>query len=115
MPKKNAKVTDITTRMEWDCDVVNCDELAVVVFYSKESKPSIEMVNRINDVACEVKNGARFFSVDIDRHPNIIWNFRVSIIPTVMFFQQGQKLYENITLKDASVIQEAIEPYLAAA
>lgn len=104
-------ITDIMTRLAWDMDVVGSSHLSVILFYSCISSPSIVMIETFAQVAPQ-HTTARFFTVDVDKNSEITWQFRVSIVPTIMMFQRGQKLHEMITLKSAAQINAAIVPYL---
>ena len=50
-----------------------------------------------------------FFSVNIVFNKEIMWRFRVSILPTIMFFKNNQKLYELITIQSTQIIKKKIE------
>ena len=104
-------VKDITTLLEWDMDVVGGKQLSVVLFYSHKSAPSAQMI----DVLTEIEPRyliARIFAVDIDRNPEIVWRFRVSIIPTIMIFRNEQKLDELITARSTDEVRAAIERFM---
>ena len=104
-------ITEITTEISWDLDVVFGQNLAVVLFCSEKSSPSLKMIEIIAGVMGSVKN-VKFFLVDVDKNPDITWRFRVSIVPTIMLFWRGQKLEELITLKKQQEIEEVINRYV---
>jgi thioredoxin-like negative regulator of GroEL len=104
-------VADISTRLAWDMDIVGDDHLSVVLFYSPSCSPSMRMIDTFAQLAA-IYQDARFFTVNTNNNPEIVWQFRVSIVPTIMVFQRGQKLHEMITYKTSEEVQFAIMPFL---
>jgi len=102
-------VKNVVTRLEWDLEVVDSPLLSIVLFYSEVSEPSLRMIPTFSTLT-ERFPSARFFTVNTDKHPEITWNFRVSIVPTVMMFKNKQKLHEIITLKSEEDLAAAIQP-----
>ncbi len=104
-------ITDINSLIDWDLGVISSKDLVHILFYSKSSKPSLEMFQIIGDLSNKYKD-INFFSVDVDNNPTITWKYRVSIVPTMMMFKNGQKLSEQITLKSTEDIESVILNYL---
>jgi thioredoxin 1 len=104
-------VKEITTRLAWDMDAVGGEHLSVVLFYSRISEPSLLMIDVLAELA-PTYSTVKFFTVDTDKNPEIIWRFRVSIVPTIMMFRNEQKLQEVITAKTADELRSAIQTFL---
>lgn len=105
-------VKDVITSLEWDMDVVGGEQLSVVLFYSRSSAPSTKMIHLLTKIESYYPN-IRIFSTDVDRVPEIVWRFRVSIVPTIMIFRNEQKLHELITARTMDEVRAAIECFVS--
>ena len=104
-------IREIRTILEWEKDVFASPILAVVLFYSQSCGPSVAQIADLEMLQEEYSGRAIFTRVDVDRMNSLASNYRVSIIPTMMFFRRGQKLHEMITKRGLDEIRQAIEAF----
>ncbi len=108
---QNELITDINSLIDWELGVIGSKKLSHILFYSKISKPSLDMFPIVSKLSTQYKD-VKFFTVDVDNNPTITWKYRVSIVPTTMIFKNGQKLSEQITFKLNDEIEPGIQHYL---
>lgn len=81
----------------------------MVVFWAAWCAPCLKMMPALQEVATECADRVKVVRVNIDENPDVARTYRVSIVPTVMFFDEGQKIREIITNVPRAQLQAAID------
>lgn len=102
------QVIDVT-RDIWESEVLKADGLVLVVFWAKWCAPCIEQNRTIEMMATEYFGKVKMVRLNIDDNVDVASNYKVSIVPTTMFFKGGQKCREIITNVSRKQLEDAIE------
>lgn len=101
-------IRDVTSAT-WDGEVLKAGMLVMVVFWAKWCEPCKKMFPAVEELAAEHAEKVKFVRLDIDNNDDIAGKYRVSIVPTVMFFKNDQKLHEAICLEPKPKLKAMIE------
>ena len=100
------------TDKEWTTKVLNSPHIVLVLFSSKESAVCksefavLEKWKRETGIEVEV------FFLDVYTSPIVALNYRISILPTLIIFQSGNKRYEEICKIDLTKLNTFIQTLL---
>lgn len=90
--------------------------LAVVDFWAAWCGPCRMMAPILDDVAREqAERGVRVIKVDVDRAPEASRRFGIRSIPTLVFFRDGEPLFEMVGLVPKPVLDREIGQLLQGA
>jgi thioredoxin-like negative regulator of GroEL len=100
------------TDKEWTIKVLNAPHIVLVLFSSKESVVCksefavLEKWKRETGIEVEV------FFLDVYTSPIVALNYRISILPTLIIFQSGNKIFEEICKIDLTKLNTFIQTLL---
>ena len=100
-------VKDVTSDT-WESEVLKTDGLVMVVFWAGWCEPCIELNRTIEKMAAECSGKVKIVRLNIDESGDIASKYRVSIVPTTMFFVDGQKCREIITNVSRELLEETV-------
>jgi len=106
MEKRN--VIDVTSAM-WENEVLKFDGLVMVVFWAGWCEPYAKMAQEVEELGEKYAGKVKVVRINIDDNADLASNYRVSIVPTTMFFKEGRKCREIITNQERAQIEEAIK------
>jgi len=93
----------------WESDVLKADGLVMVVFWAEWCEPCMKMAPTVEEMAKVCPEKVKVVKLNIDDNADIASTYKVSIVPTVMFFKEGQKRREIITNVSRTQLEAAIE------
>jgi thioredoxin-like negative regulator of GroEL len=88
------------------------NKFLIILFTSRNSKPSLETLQNTKKILKKFKPNFEFFEVDIDEYPDLVVNYRASIVPTIMIFKDRIKLFEKITKMNLDDLEVIFTQYL---
>ncbi|WDV47572.1 thioredoxin family protein [Clostridiaceae bacterium M8S5] len=74
--------------------VFKSDKIVIICFYSSIFKPSLTTIEYISE-AVKKDNQFDIYKVDYYKHKEIVKNFEVITIPTIIFFKEGKEKYRT--------------------
>ncbi len=80
----------------------------LVDFYADWCGPCRMMTPVLEQLAKEMKGKAKVAKLDVDRAQKIASSFRVTSIPTVILFHDGQEVGRLVGLKDGKTLKDFI-------
>ncbi len=80
----------------WEREVLKADGLVAVLFWAPWCEPCMQMVPAVEEFARE-SVGTKVVKLNVDENDDVASTYLVSILPTVMFFREGQKRREVVT------------------
>jgi thioredoxin 1 len=93
----------------WNSEVLQAEGLVMVVFWAEWCEPCMKMAPTVEEMAKECPEKVKVVRLNIDDNADIASTYKVSIVPTVMFFKEGQKRREIITNVSRTQLEAAIE------
>lgn len=93
-------------------EVIEGKGKVLVDFYADWCSPCKMMAPIIEKVAEQYKGKITVGKVNIDEYPNLAVTYKVMSIPTLIFFDNGEKVESIIGLVDQSEVEAMINKYI---
>jgi thioredoxin 1 len=93
----------------WHQEVLQAHGLVMVAFMAPWCDPCTQVSPLLEELAAERTDRVRVVVVDVDESPDLGSRYKVSIVPTVMFFRGGVKMDEIICVPEKSLLQMKID------
>jgi|GEM_PF-532179 len=100
------------TAANWDSEVLQSKGLVVVNFYAEWSGPSQQLDTTIDELAKEYAGKVKVLKINTDENSKIAVKYKITAIPTVMFFKGGQKIDQIVGAAQKPIIKSKIDFYL---
>jgi thioredoxin 1 len=97
---------------EFVSEVENKDGIVVVDFFATWCGPCKMLSPVFDSIGEEVKDKAQFLKVDIDQSMELAHKFKVSTVPTVIVFKNGQEMDRLVGFIPKASLKEKVESYL---
>ncbi len=97
---------------EFVSEVENKDGIVVVDFFATWCGPCKMLLPVFDSIGEEVKDKAQFLKVDIDQSMELAHKFKVSTVPTVIVFKNGQEMDRLVGFIPKASLKEKVESYL---
>jgi thioredoxin 1 len=94
---------------DFDELVVGVPGITVVDFWAPWCAPCRMMEPILGEVALDwAQRGVRVVKVDVDEAPQIAADFGVRSVPTVMFFRDGEPLFEMVGMVSKPILEREL-------
>jgi len=110
MDTKTESQTDVTNE-EFKEIINNSHKMVVVDFYAEWCMPCL-MISPIIDELSEKIKEVKFVKMNIDENKELANELKISSIPCVIIFKEGEEVDRIIGAQPAEVIEERIKKYL---
>ena len=97
----------------WDAEVLNSELPVLVDFWAEWCGPCKMIAPAVHDLALEYDGKLNVAKVDVDSTPNIAMKYRVSSIPALIFFKDGQPVDQVIGAVPKGALKKKIDAVLA--
>lgn len=105
----NASLITIQSEAQYDADVLANPRPVVVKFAASWCSVCQEVKEPFTQVAAEEEfQNIVFAQVDIDQLSAVCDRYDLQAVPTIMFFQSGQKKFQEIGVKDMRKFKEKL-------
>lgn len=86
--------------------------LTLVDFFAEWCAPCRMLVPILEEIAEHMHGKVRLYKIDIDQSQDIISEFHVTSVPTLVLFKNGKEVNRSVGLKDADALKEFIADYI---
>lgn len=93
-------------------EVVASNEAVVVDFWAPWCGPCKMLGPVLEDLSSEYDGKVKFVKVNVDENPSVSQRYRISSIPTVMVFKNGETADTIVGFRPKQVISELIEKHI---
>lgn len=106
-----AEPKDITTE-DFTDEVETSDVPVLVDFWAEWCGPCKQLAPRIEELAEEFDGDVKFVKVDVDENQELAGQFGIRSIPTLLLFDEGEKVDQIVGSVPKERIKEEIEKVL---
>lgn len=89
----------------FQAEVINRPEPVLVKFGANWCGPCRMLEGELDKFASDTHGRIAVVRVDVDKHPNLAQHYRVSSIPRLLLFQQGQIVADRVGFADARQLE----------
>ncbi len=102
------------TDNSFDAQVLKCDIPVIADFWADWCEPCVALEKPLKELVTERPEQLKVVKVDIESNPNIVSNYKVLTIPTLIVFKNGQEV-ERINGRQMTKrsLEEKIRPHLS--
>jgi thioredoxin 1 len=104
-----AKVTPAT----FETQVLKSSQPVVVEVWAPWCGPCRAMAPILEQAACQFTGQARFMKLNADEHPELVRQYKVLGIPTLLYFSHGRLVDRGTGLQSAEAIAKRLTPLLS--
>ena len=98
--------------METFNDIISSDQLVLVDFFATWCQPCKMMHPILEQLKAAVGDKLRIIKVDVDKHNEIVAQYRIQSVPTLMLFRNGDVLYRNSGVMDKAELMALLDPFM---
>ena len=100
------------TEANWDEQVLNSELPVLVDFWADWCGPCKMIAPSVHDIAVEYDGKLVVAKLDVDSSPNIAIKYRVSSIPALIFFKDGQPVDQIVGAVPKGQLQKKVDSVL---
>lgn len=99
----------------FDKDVLQSPDPILVDFWAPWCGPCRMLAPLVEELAKEYAGKVRVGKMNTDEHPNAAGRFKISAIPTLLFFKGGKVIEQLVGVHSKAEIKKILDSLLAAA
>lgn len=103
----------IVTDENFEAEVLNAKEPVMVDFWATWCGPCRMLAPVVEELAKDYAGKVKVCKLDTDQGPQTSTKYRISSVPTILFFKGGQVAAQAVGLQSKSALQEKLDALLA--
>ncbi len=96
----------------WEDEVINSELPVLVDFWAEWCGPCKMIAPAVHDLALEYDGKLNVAKLDVDSAPNIAMKYRVTSIPMLLFFKEGQPVDQIVGAVPKGALKKKIDAVL---
>ncbi len=99
----------IVTDANFEEEVLNAKEPVMVDFWATWCGPCRMLAPVVEELATDYAGKVKVCKLDTDQGPETSAKYRISSVPTILFFKNGQVVSQAVGLQSKSALQEKLD------
>ncbi len=96
----------------FEAEVLKCDSPVMVDFWATWCGPCRMLAPVVEELAGEYAGKVKVCKLNVDEAPDTSSKYRITSIPTIIFFKGGQVAGQTVGLQSKSALQEKLNALL---
>lgn len=96
----------------FEAEVLKCDSPVMVDFWATWCGPCRMLAPVVEELAGEYAGKVKVCKLNVDEAPDTSSKYRITSIPTIIFFKSGQVAGQTVGLQSKSALQEKLNALL---
>ena len=97
----------------FDKEVLDCAQPVLVDFWAPWCGPCRMLTPLIEELAKEYAGKVKVAKLNTDEHPNAPGRFRISAIPTILFFKAGKLVEQRVGVQSKADLKKLLDALLS--
>ncbi|MDP5120516.1 MAG: thioredoxin [Spirosomaceae bacterium] len=93
-------------------DLIKSDKPVLIDFHAEWCGPCKQMAPALQQLADQMGDSVKIIKIDIDKNPALQKKYKVSGVPTIMVFKDGQQKFRQSGAMMLPQLKKIVEPYL---
>lgn len=93
----------------FEAEVLQSPVPVVVDYYSDRCGPCRMIKPALALLAEELRGSAKIITVDVATNPNLVSDYRISAVPTVLVMRDGKEIHRMVGLGALAELREALQ------
>ncbi len=103
----------VVTKTNFNTEVISSPVLVVADFWAEWCGPCKMIAPVLRDLADEYKDKLKVAKIDVDQEPELASQFNIVSIPTLLFFNKGQVVKQQIGAVPRHALEKIIKDMIA--
>ena len=112
---KSASLLTIKTKSDFQKKVQLSSKSTVVLFQTSWSGDAFMVNMMLEQIIQDYKNQVQFCIIDVEKFPSLKEQYAITVIPTTLFFKQGELVGQVIKMLPSIVFKNRFSSYLGLA